>query len=171
MSFNIILMRNISDPRTMGKILTWNKNQAGGGPDSYGEVRSCRPTEEVDVLRPTFEIDYSERTVKSNYNYIWCDLFNRYYFIDDMEIQIGKKIIIHCSVDVLETYNFEIRQCLGTITRCGGLFKPTEIPDEKLPINPNEKTMLSKTFLGGDVTFGKTEGEYTTIVQIAQKSN
>lgn len=152
MAFNIVLYYSYSDPKTVGKELV------------EGPTISCRPTESVDILNPSFVIDYNESYL--NYNYLYCPLFQRYYFINDKVIDIGKKIVFNCNVDVLESFKIGILRSSGTITRASSLSAPTDIPDEKFPVNPNIKEMLSMTFQGGDPLYQATRNG-GTIVQIA----
>ena len=93
MSFKATLYNCSDDPRKLSKTLPV---------DSKIVVSSITPTESCDILNPTFILNYdSAYTTK---NYIVVDTpFNRSYFITDMKIDIGKKIVISCAVDVLQT--------------------------------------------------------------------
>lgn len=55
--------------------------------------------------------------VESNTNYVWCDDFNRYYFVNDI-IQKGDIAEIHCHVDVLMSYAGQISNLKTNIARC-----------------------------------------------------
>ena len=100
---------------------------------------------------------YSESYIGANYCY--CELFGgRYYFINDMSIDIGKKIVISCSVDVLYTYKGDIEGAWGCIIRAetieGNNWGVGPIADEKLPINSRRNIETIKfgnsPFLGGN---------------------
>ncbi len=51
-------------------------------------------------------------------------------------------MVLTCKVDVLAN-NFS--NCSLTVTRNGGIGKPSYIPDEKLPILPNRESITSTT--------------------------
>ena len=89
MSFSAKLYNISDDPRSLDKTL--------------GEAiatKTITPTESCDILNPTFILDYNSNYASCNYIHVDSP-FNRYYFITDMKIDIGKKIVISCAVDVL----------------------------------------------------------------------
>lgn len=43
-----------------------------------------------------------------NANYFFCDFTSRYYYITDMEMMTGGRIVLHSRVDVLMTFRNEI---------------------------------------------------------------
>ena len=115
MSFNAVLWNCSDDPRKAVKTLT---NQQ--------PVSSIRPTESCDILNPTFILDYKEEYIGCNY--ISVPLFGREYFITDMKIDIGKKIVITCAVDVLSTYWANIKGNEVNVVRQENLKEPY-LPD------------------------------------------
>ena len=116
MSFSATLYNNSDDPRALNKTL-------GTG---Y-EVSNIRPTESCDILSPTFILDYDADYAQCNYVVVNAP-FNRSYFITDMKIDIGKKIVISCAVDVLQTYKEEIEKLKCSIIRQENLKEPY-LPD------------------------------------------
>lgn len=147
MAFSATLYNNSDDPKVLSKTLS------GGTP-----ISSIVPTEACDILSPTFILNYNSAYTTCNYIVVGAP-FNRSYFITDMKIDIGKKIVISCAVDVLETYKDSIKDCMACVTRNEGIGKPTYVPDNKLPIDPNQKYLKSVLFeggsLGGDYSTGK----------------
>lgn len=138
MAFDIYLYTYTGDPKQVFKTPTQIGNTA----------ISCRPTEDCDVLNPTFILDYKEEYLAANYCY--CSLFNkRYYFINDMSVDIGKKIILHCSVDVLNTYSVGIEEGYGCITRASELeghpWGITYVGDSKFPMT-NRRNVETYSF-------------------------
>lgn len=125
MAFSATLYNNNDDPKVL------NKTLSGGYP-----VSSIVPTEACDILSPTFILNYNSTYTTCNYIVVGAP-FNRSYFITDIKIDIGKKIVISCAVDVLETYKDSIKDCMACVTRNEGIGKPTYVPDNKLPIDPN----------------------------------
>lgn len=110
-------------------------------PISNGTNVVCRPTDGVDMLAPTFILDYKESYLTANY--LYCSTFGgRYYYVEDREIEIGKKIVLHCKVDPLYTWKNGFINCNGTITRSESIGGPTYVPDSKFPVDPNRKEQL-----------------------------
>lgn len=87
--FTINLYNCSDDPRKLSKTLS------GETP-----VTGVKPTGIVDLMNPTFELSYDSDYTTKNYCVVRAP-FNRSYFITDMQVDIGKKIIISCTVDVL----------------------------------------------------------------------
>ena len=110
-------------------------------PINNGTNVVCRPTDGVDMLAPTFILDYKENYLLANY--LYCSTFGgRYYYVEDREIEIGKKIVLHCKVDPLYTWKNEFINCNGTITRSESIGGPTYVPDSKFPVDPNRREQL-----------------------------
>lgn len=110
-------------------------------PINNGTNVVCRPTDGVDMLAPTFILDYKENYLLANY--LYCSTFGgRYYYVEDREIEIGKKIVLHCKVDPLYTWKNGFINCNGTITRSESIGGPTYVPDSKFPVDPNRKEFL-----------------------------
>lgn len=105
MSFEATLYNCSDDPRTLHKTLP------AGIP-----IASITPTESCDILNPTFILNYNASYTTCNYVIVGSP-FNRSYFITDMKIDIGKKIVISCAVDVLRSYENEIGNIETTIYR------------------------------------------------------
>ena len=61
------------------------------------------------IMQPTFYIKYDADLIEQHYNY--AQAWGRYYFIADMQIDIGGTIYIKCAEDVLYTYADQIVQC------------------------------------------------------------
>lgn len=61
------------------------------------------------IMQPTFYIKYDADLIEQHYNY--AQAWGRYYFIADMQIDIGGTIYIRCTEDVLYTYADQIVQC------------------------------------------------------------
>lgn len=139
MSFSATLYNCSDDPKVLNKTLSNGKT-----------VSTITPTDSCDILNPTFILSYD--AAYTTCNYITVDApFNRSYFITDMKIDIGKKIVITCAVDVLRTYKEGIKECLACVTRNEGIGKPTYVPDNKLPLDPNRRELKTCLLEGGDV--------------------
>ena len=97
------------------------------------------PLSSINQLSPVFVIDYDSRFL--NANYIIADFLSRKYFCT-VSVDTAGRMVLNCKVDVLAN-NFN--NCPLTVTRNGGIGKPSYIPDEKLPILPNRETITSTT--------------------------
>lgn len=114
--FTINLYNCSDDPRKLSKTLS------GETP-----VTGVKPTGIVDLMNPTFELSYDSDYTTKNYCVVGAP-FNRSYFITDMKIDIGKKIIISCAVDVLQTYKDDIKPINANVIRQEKLIKEM-LPD------------------------------------------
>lgn len=154
MSFSATLYNNSDDPKVLSKTLT-------GG---YS-VNSIIPTEACDILNPTFILNYNSAYTTCNYIVVGAP-FNRSYFITDMKIDIGKKIEITCAVDVLETYKESIKDCIACVIRNEGIGGPTYVPDDKLPLDPNQKELKSVLLEGGSLGGSYTTGKHLLVCMV-----
>lgn len=98
------------------------------------------PTDDLDILAPVIVLDYNTAYLAANYVYI--GLFQRFYYITDRAVTIGKRIIITCAVDPLMSWVSYMGNNDITVTRsqAAGI---TKMPDNKLPIIPCEKEITS----------------------------
>lgn len=112
-----------------------------------GTDKSCVVKDNLDVLNPVFELDFDASILSKNYMYV-ADL-GRYYFITSIEI-INHVIIVRGHVDVLKTYNSQIRSGKCTATRSNK--KNLTIPDTMVISLPTEKIQYRK--LSSEITGG-----------------
>lgn len=68
-----------------------------------------------DILNPVFVLSYN--TAYLTANYLHCPEFNRYYFINNIEVLTGNRIELSCSVDVLHTYRDAIKSIQANVAR------------------------------------------------------
>lgn len=105
---------------------------------------SIIPKEQLDILMPRIRLAWNSFYLSANYMQI-PDL-GRYYYISDMILNIGHNIDIIGSVDVLKTYDAQIRALNATIIRSESVGSPTPFPDNSLPIDPNREDIVSILF-------------------------
>lgn len=98
------------------------------------------PLSTINILSPVFVVDYDSRLLSCNY--VTASFLNRRYMCT-VSVDTASRMILSCSVDYLSSFN--LNNCDITVTRCGGLGAPTEIPDNKLPVIPNRKHIDSIT--------------------------
>ena len=131
---DIFLGYTTDDPRTLTKNITWDSEV--GTP--------CKPTDPCDVLNPTLILAYSSTDIfTKNYAKI-PDWGNRQYFIRDIQVLTGGKVMLSLGIDVLTTYDTSIRACDCTITRAQWTGR-TMIPDDQFPINTNKRELKVAT--------------------------
>ena len=129
---NITLYTTTDDMRTVNKTLSVVKSV------------TATPTEPMNVLAPTLIINYDNSVLSANYVYI--PALNRYYYIDNLDLLKGNRILLSCRVDVLKTYANDIRNCNCICARSESIGTPTQIPDKNLPIDPNREDIVSIVF-------------------------
>ena len=124
---------------------------------------AVKPTERVDVITPTFVFDYAESLLTCNY--LWCKEFSRYYFVDNIAIDTAGRVVLSCSIDVLQTYASDIKNCEAVVIRAASKGKPTMYTDTKLPIYPNKKVVSSivKSETGGNFS---ANGGYCYVLNV-----
>ena len=133
MAFTLNLYQTNSDPRQVTKELS-----------AVAENIQIQPTSTLDLLNPRIIIGYSESYLNANYCY--CTLLNRYYYITSTSLEIGRRIILDCSIDVLHTYSGQIRNCTACVVRNEGIGKPTYITDNQLPIISGKYQITAQIF-------------------------
>lgn len=108
---------------------------------------TVRPTEALSLMQPTFVVDTDSRYYAANY--LYCDTFSRYYYINNITLDTGRRMRLHCSLDVLKSWAAYIPDISATVVRSESIGHPTEIPDKMLPIDPNRYEYKSILFNKG----------------------
>lgn len=101
---NLTLYYNASERKVVGKNIT-----------ARGSVTGVFKGD-ASVLRPVFVLD-SNSLYLTNVNYLYCSETGRYYYIDDIELTIGGRMVLYCSVDVLQTYKTQIKNQTAIIKK------------------------------------------------------
>lgn len=124
------------------------------------------PTDDFDILAPVIVLDYDAAYLAANYVYI--GLFQRFYYITDRAVTIGKRIVISCAVDVLMSWVQYMSENDITVTRsqAAGI---NSMPDNKLPIIPTEKDINSVKLKNS--LFTKSENTSYLLAVIGGESN
>lgn len=126
-------------------------------------IASIEPTAPVNILSPTFIFNNNSSLYACNY--LYCDTFSRFYYIDNISILTGGRIAVECSVDVLQTYATEIKARTATITRSESIGHPTLYTDKQLPVHPVNKhiTSIEMPELSGSFS---ADGEYSYLLTV-----
>lgn len=72
-------------------------------------LSSCQLIEPSSVINPSFTIDID--TSIYAYNYVYIAYFGRYYYINDITVIDGARMVVTCDVDVLMSYATQIKAC------------------------------------------------------------
>ena len=106
-------------------------------------LNSCAviPTETLSLLEPNFLILKSD--FNFNANYLYCDTFQRYYYIHNVRVLSAQRVLIECVVDVLNSFKDEILQCSTVATRNENT-PINNITDNNLPIISAQNTRVVK---------------------------
>lgn len=70
---------------------------------------------EISILSPRLLVEYNSSIFSCNYCYI--AEYNRYYYITNVSLSSGDRMVISCSVDPLMSFSSEIMTLNVTITR------------------------------------------------------
>ena len=109
---------------------------------SLGNGIACEIKEARSITRPVFIVGTDK--INFGYNYLYCSNFGRYYFIDNMTVEPGQRIAIHCSVDVLETYKSGIQALSVNVIRQENQYKEY-LPDSKFVLQ-NKFDKITRLF-------------------------
>lgn len=74
--------------------------------NDVGEISGVVLKETENELTPDFILNTN--SLVYNANYFFCDFTSRYYYITNMEMMTGGRIVLHSRVDVLMTFRNEI---------------------------------------------------------------
>lgn len=85
---------------------------------TYGNnnIVPCQIVYPCSLESPIFELG-STYFDNRKCNYLYCDILQRYYFIDDVELMNNGIVRLHCSVDVLKSFETDIRGIYTVIER------------------------------------------------------
>lgn len=128
---NVSLYSITADPRQVVKSL------------GTATVVVATPMQPCSIFTPHIILNYNSSL--KNVNYMYISDFGRYYYITDISVTPGGQIEITGSVDVLMSFATGIKNATATIVRSESIGAPTMIPDNKLPINPCKKELLTAT--------------------------
>ena len=150
---NITLYQNLSDKRCLNKNIT-----------EIEHFTDVNILEQTTTTNPTFILKSTTQAI--NANYLYCNLLNRYYFINEWVMMSGQRIGIKCSVDVLYTYREQIYQLSATMLRNEHI-GVNYIPDQLLPILQDKKYYVAD--LGENVLNlnSASDSTYNFVINVA----
>lgn len=95
--------KSTDDKRTVNKTFT---SSITASASIYGDVS---------ILAPRFLVDYNSTIINCNYCYVAA--YYRYYYITNVTLSAGDRMIVSCSVDPLKSFASEINNLNATIVR------------------------------------------------------
>lgn len=110
-----------------------------------------------DILHPIFILTYNPSYLTANY--LYCPDFRRYYYITNIQVLTGNRIELSCSVDVLMSYNSQIRSLTCNIAR-NEILRAAYISDSNKPLTTKTQT---QTYVFSGNPFVSSDG-YTDYV-------
>lgn len=131
---------NTSDKNVMNKNIT----------SVFSDVEFI-PTNTVNIYNPCITVDYNAGYLTANYIYI--PLFHRYYYIRNISIQTGKKMLIECDVDPLMSFSDDIKNAFVNVCRAENPVN-RDLADDKIQINPKTYFIETNLFPNSPYTFG-----------------
>ena len=102
----------------------------------------------ISILSPRVQI--AQFNTFKSYNYAYIPDYGRYYYIDDIAVDLGGLLTLSLSVDVLQTYAADIRATKALIYRQTQHTNPL-IADSLIQSQVNEVT-LTRAFSGGELS-------------------
>ena len=107
-----------------------------------------KPTEGIDLDTPALTVQYNASAVSCNYALLTITQgtateYTAYYFVKQRDIFPAEKIVLHCEIDVLQTYAEGIRGSTANVIRSQseGI---SYVKDEKLPVNPTQFALYTQ---------------------------
>ena len=133
----IKLYKTASDRRVLTKSLTG------------AVIKTCVIKDDnISILSPRVQI--AQFSAFKGYNYAYIPDYGRYYYIDDIAVDLGGLLTLSLSVDVLQTYAADIRATKALIYRQTQHTNPL-IADSLIQSQVNEVT-VTRAFSGGELT-------------------
>lgn len=109
------------------------------------------PTETVNIFTPAITIDYDVNILSSNYMYI--SAFSRYYYVNNVTLQIGKKLLLNGYVDVLMSFADDIQNAFVNVCRAQNPAN-RDLADDKIQVNPKTYFIETNQFPNNPFTTG-----------------
>lgn len=100
---NLTLFYNSSERKVIGKSL-----------QNLGNVAGILKGD-ASITSPVFILQ--SNNYLSGVNYLYWQETGRYYYIDDIELMTGGRMVFHCSVDVLESFKNQIKAQVAIIDK------------------------------------------------------
>lgn len=94
----------------------------------------------IDLINPIFDIEWTQIPT---FNYVYLNMFGRYYFVDNIECVRNNLYRIYCSIDVLMSYREQLKDLQVYVTRQENNIN-NFIIDNKLPVTTKHSSTILK---------------------------
>ena len=101
---NLTLYYNASERKVVGKSL-----------QNLGNVTGILKGD-ASIMSPTFILEANDNYL-SGVNYLHWQETDRYYYIDDIQVMTGGRMVFYCSVDVLQSFATQIKEQTAIIDK------------------------------------------------------
>lgn len=101
---NLTLYYNSSERKVIGKSL-----------QNVGTVTGILKGD-ASIMNPVFILESNDNYL-SGVNYLYWQESGRYYFIDDIQVMTGSRMVLYCSVDVLQSFSSQIKQQVAIVNK------------------------------------------------------
>lgn len=108
-----------------------------------GAVKSIDIYDSVSIVNPVFVINSDNRLLSCNY--LYCTELGRYYHVT-VSLDSAKRLVLSCGVDVLMSWEGDIRSASATVVRSESVGKPTYVVDSQLPIVQGSYQVTAQIF-------------------------
>lgn len=117
----------------------------------------------ISLLNPSFLVVSNSAYFTATH--VYCSaLGGRYYFINNITLLTGGKMMVSCSIDVLKTYAAQIKQSQCIVTRSAKYDYPTLYIDSQLPVAPNKIVLDGDIFSGAMFNTNATQSFLLTTI-------
>lgn len=123
---DIILYNTTDDSRKLNKSLTAIK------------TITVRLKDDTDIMHPVIDLDAANLPPTANYCYIAA--FNRYYYINQQGIKIGRDLTLTLSVDVLMSFKTQI--LASTVVAARSSKYCNRYLSDKIPISAKQNNIF-----------------------------
>ena len=156
----IVFYASSDDPKKLDKTM--------GNPIASPNVINTDDT--ISLLNPSFLVVSNAAYFTATH--VYCSaLGGRYYFINNITLLTGGKMMVSCSIDVLKTYAAQIKLSQCIVTRSAKYEYPTLYIDNQLPVSPNKVEIEYGKFAGEMFTTTATQSYLLTTIGSTSNPN
>ena len=138
--------------------------------DAIASPNVINTDDTISLLNPSFLV--VSNTAYFTATHVKCEtLGSRYYFINNITLLTGGKMLVSCSIDVLKTYAAQIKLSQCIVTRSAKYEHPTLYIDNQLPVSPNKVNIEYGKFAGEMFTTTATQSYLLTTIGSTSNPN
>lgn len=138
----IILYKNIADNRLLDK---------SSKITVIDTIDTAHIKDDTSIISPSIILSYKKISTLKKCNYLYIPSMGRYYYVNDIVLKQGGMYELKCHVDVLMTYNGNIKNITTLILRQENVNNPY-IEDSQLLVRANRAYEKHNIGMVGDST-------------------